>query len=92
MAAIHAWTAHSGKPIKYVSKGMNVLTEMYSVFKAEVPDPADPATGGHSVVLVLVDAHQCLLNRPSAATDMNRELVRELQAEPQVRIAGQVGR
>lgn len=32
------------KPIKYINKGMNNLTEMYSAIEAEVPIPADPLT------------------------------------------------
>ena len=37
--AIHAWSAHARKPIHYYWKGTNIRTEMYSVFKAEVPVP-----------------------------------------------------
>lgn len=39
LAAIHAWSAHTRKPIRYYWKGTNIRTEMYSVFKAEVPVP-----------------------------------------------------
>lgn len=32
------------RTVEYVRKGMNCLTEMYSVIEAEVPVPTDPGT------------------------------------------------
>ncbi|MGC4046542.1 MAG: hypothetical protein QM758_22345 [Armatimonas sp.] len=38
------WERDSGKSIEFWRKGENPLTEHYSVLRADVPDPADPAT------------------------------------------------
>jgi len=35
--ALHDWEEQTGSYVKYVFKGMNILTESYSVFQAEVP-------------------------------------------------------
>lgn len=74
------------------------MAEMYSAFKAEVPVPGDPSTGGcvgrgeammvgHGLVMVS-RAHVRFI--PS--TEMNMALVEKLKAEPCVRVCGQVGR
>ncbi len=38
-----AWEQEGGR-VDYVQKGANIYTEHYSALRAEVPDPADPAT------------------------------------------------
>lgn len=43
-SGIHAWTAKTRKPIHYHWKGINALTEMYSVFQAEIPVPGSLET------------------------------------------------
>ena len=42
--ALQEWSAEHMKMIKYVMKGQNCLTEMYSAIAAEVPIPTDPNT------------------------------------------------
>ncbi|TFJ88173.1 hypothetical protein NSK_000525 [Nannochloropsis salina CCMP1776] len=44
LEGIHAWTAKTRKPIHYHWKGINALTEMYSVFQAEIPVPGSLET------------------------------------------------
>lgn len=43
-AAIHRWEEKTGRIPEYIQKGTNCLTEMYSIFKAEVPVEDDPST------------------------------------------------
>lgn len=52
--ALAEWSRHPGhigRTIKYVCKGMNCLTEMYSAIQAEVPITSDPSTMKNSRVL-----------------------------------------
>lgn len=43
--AVHAWEkAKTGRTTTFIMKGSNPKTEHYSAFKAEVEDPADPAS------------------------------------------------
>ncbi len=42
--ALAAWARKRLKTIGFVTKGSNPYTEHYSAVRAEVPDPADPAT------------------------------------------------
>lgn len=42
--ALQAWVAEKMTPVKYVYKGMNCLTEMYSALAAEIPLETDPST------------------------------------------------
>lgn len=42
--ALHGWSAGALKPIDFVFKGSNLLTEHYSAIQADVPDPKDPST------------------------------------------------
>ena len=35
--ALHAWSETTGRSVEFVCKGQHILTEMYSVFQAEVP-------------------------------------------------------
>lgn len=43
--SIYDWQDKFNKRVTYIPKGINPLTEMYSLFMAEVPDPNDPLTG-----------------------------------------------
>ena len=38
------WEAHHKRPVRYVLKGHNSKTEMYSAFRAEIPEAKDPMT------------------------------------------------
>lgn len=42
--ALDLWSAHTGKEVQLIHKGMNNLTEMYSAVRAEVPLAVDPST------------------------------------------------
>jgi nicotinamidase/pyrazinamidase len=42
--AIQEWSEHTRRTIRYIHKGMNPLTEMYSAMCAEVPLKSDIAT------------------------------------------------
>jgi len=42
--ALRRWEEAGFKRVDYVTKGRNLWTEHYSAVRAEVPDPADPAT------------------------------------------------
>ena len=42
--ALTVWETQQFKTVDYVQKGGNPLTEHYSAFRAEVPDPDDPST------------------------------------------------
>lgn len=43
--ALQVWTHRKrGNKVKYILKGLNNKTEMYSAVRAEVPDPEDPTT------------------------------------------------
>lgn len=42
--ALQKWSKQRMRTVEYVRKGMNCLTEMYSVIEAEVPVPTDPGT------------------------------------------------
>ena len=51
--ALVEWEEQQFKIVNYVQKGGNPLTEHYSAFRAEVPDPDDPSTQMNTA---LVDA------------------------------------
>jgi nicotinamidase/pyrazinamidase len=42
--ALHVWEDAARRPVNFLEKGQNSLTEMYSIFKAEVPLAQDPST------------------------------------------------
>ena len=42
--SLDRWSRAQGKTVDYLFKGSNPFTEHYSALRAEVPDPADPAT------------------------------------------------
>ncbi len=65
--ALQDWCAAHGKEVKYVSKGENCLTEMYSVIAADVPLPEDPQTAKNVPLLDSLKQadnvrHQCFVN------------------------------
>ena len=41
---LEKWETVVGKKVRYVDKGMNSRTEMFSALEAEVKDPEDPST------------------------------------------------
>lgn len=42
--ALRSWSDRQGKAVRFVNKGMNELTEMYSALQAELPMVDDPST------------------------------------------------
>jgi nicotinamidase-related amidase len=42
--ALADWSRQHGRDVRYVFKGLNPMTEHFSAFEAEVPDPADADT------------------------------------------------
>lgn len=50
-ASLDRWEDSTGRSVQWVLKGENPWTEHYSALRAEIPDPADPATGLNRVLL-----------------------------------------
>ena len=42
--ALQIWAAKRMRVIRYLHKGMNCLTEMYSAIQADIPIDTDPTT------------------------------------------------
>ncbi len=51
LRSLEAWCLGQHAPVHKVIKGANPCTEHYSAVLAEVPDPADPATGLNTALL-----------------------------------------
>jgi nicotinamidase/pyrazinamidase len=49
--ALAKWESRTGKKVTYIRKGMNPITEQFSVFEASVPDPDDDATHLNSLLI-----------------------------------------
>ena len=57
MSALKEWSRKHHANVDYVVKGTNPFTEHYGALMAEVPDPADPATGLNTDLLnILAEA------------------------------------
>jgi nicotinamidase-related amidase len=55
--ALTQWENEEFGVVDYVTKGSNIKTEHYSIFKADVPDPQDPSTQiNTALVKTLMDA------------------------------------
>lgn len=54
--ALDGWARSNRAQVNYVLKGMNPRSEHYSAIRAEVPDPADPATQTNGA---LIDTLRC---------------------------------
>ena len=50
-AALQEWSAARLRPVDYVLKGMNCMTEMYSAISAEVEVPDDPSTATNTALV-----------------------------------------
>jgi len=77
--ALKAWEA-KGTPVNYVHKGENPLTEHYSAIKAEVPDPADPATQPNTALLASLKDADTILIAGEAASHCVANTVRDIAA------------
>ena len=62
ITAFRAWKEQWARPVNFVAKGNNFMTEHYSAVRAEVPDPSDPSTSiNMGLIRVLQDHDQVIL-------------------------------
>ena len=54
--AVQKWAEVTGKPVKYVMKGMNASVEMYSALSADVPVDSDPSTYADNELIASLNA------------------------------------
>jgi nicotinamidase/pyrazinamidase len=60
--ALLEWEYKKGKPVDYVTKGSNIMTEHYSALIAEVPEESDPSTQLNlHLIQILKDADRILI-------------------------------
>jgi len=60
--ALLGWEYTKGKPVDYVTKGINIKTEHYSALIAEVPEESDPMTQLNlHLIQILKDADRILI-------------------------------
>ena len=88
--ALAAWQLARGLAITHVFKGLNPMTEHYSAFMAEVPDPADPGTALNTRLLQQLDTADTLIVAGVAGSHCVRASVEHLvQFLPSGRCAAQ---
>jgi nicotinamidase-related amidase len=79
--ALRAWEAPFAL-VNYIPKGSNIFTEHYSAIRAEVPDPADPATQTNRLLVeTLRDTDRVLIAGEAGShcvANTVRDLVEEL--------------
>ena len=76
--ALAQWQLMRGAAVTHVFKGLNPMTEHYSAFMAEVPDPADPATALNTRLLQQLDAADTLIVAGEASSHCVRASVAHL--------------
>ena len=76
--ALAQWQLDRGVAITNVFKGLNPMTEHYSAFMAEVPDPADPSTSLNTRLLAQLDAADTLIVAGEAGSHCVRASVEHL--------------
>ena len=76
--ALAQWQLDRGVAISNVFKGLNPMTEHYSAFMAEVPDPADPSTSLNTRLLAQLDAADTLIVAGEAGSHCVRASVEHL--------------
>jgi nicotinamidase-related amidase len=59
--ALINWSETTMGEVNFYCKGDNKFTEMYSIFKAEVPDPTDPSTMLNSGLITNIIADEVLI-------------------------------
>ncbi len=59
--AVFEWETERAKPIEFVLKGLNPLTEHYSAVQAEKVDPNDPDTAPNGKMIHWLDEHDRIL-------------------------------
>jgi nicotinamidase/pyrazinamidase len=74
------WELRRQRASQVVLKGLNPWTEHYSALQAEVPDPADPATGLNRALIARLDTPGRLLIAGEAGSHCVRATVEHLVA------------
>jgi nicotinamidase/pyrazinamidase len=79
--ALHRWEERNIAYVNYVTKGSNILTEHYSVIRAEVPDPGDPSTQVNTDLVTLLQTADRIILAGEALShclaNSGRDLIRE---------------
>ena len=76
--AIHHWEHKTGRIPEYIHKGTNCLTEMYSIFKAEVPVEDDPSTSMNVDLVKKLTEHDDIVVMGQALSHCVNYSVRDL--------------
>ena len=76
--SLDRWSRARGKTVDFVFKGINPFTEHYSALRAEVPDPADPATLANAGLLERLAAADRVLVAGEALSHCVASTVRDL--------------
>lgn len=77
-AALDAWEDAAGQAVSHVLKGENPWTEHFSALQAEVPDPADPATGLNRALISRLASNDRVLIAGEAGSHCLRATVEHL--------------
>lgn len=78
LAACGQWQQRRQRAVHHVFKGLNPWTEHYSALRAEVPDPADPATQLNTALLAQLDQAELLIVAGEASSHCVRSTVEHL--------------
>lgn len=78
MSACNRWEDRAARPVRVSIKGDHPYTEHYSVFEAEVPDPAVPITQLNRALLARLDGAATLLVAGEASSHCVRASVEHL--------------
>lgn len=78
LAACGRWQQQRQRAVHHVFKGLNPWTEHYSALRAEVPDPADPATGLNTGLLARLEQAERLIVAGEASSHCVRSTVEHL--------------
>ena len=76
--SLDRWSRAQGKTVDYLFKGSNPFTEHYSALRAEVPDPADPATLANPGLLARLAGAERVLVAGEALSHCVASTVRDL--------------
>jgi nicotinamidase-related amidase len=90
LAACNAWEDRHHRPVQVVAKGSHPWTEHYSALQAEVPDPAEPATGLNTALLQRLQAADTLLVAGQASSHCVKATVEHLLAHGNPGLGGRL--
>jgi nicotinamidase/pyrazinamidase len=77
-SALHNWEIEKPGIVNYIHKGSNIITEHYSMFKAEVVDPQDPATNINEGLINYIEDSDAILVAGEAGSHCVRSSVSDL--------------